>query len=200
MFPRKLAAIFYRIVNPLIARALRARGVVLGDAPRFYGFPQVSRHHGSSIEIGRRVIVCSDSRFTALSLNHPAKISTVRPEARIVVGDDVGLSGACIVCARSISIGSEVMMGANVMVIDTDFHPIEPVGRRFSDDRERIGVAPVVIGENVFLGAGATVLKGAHIGPDSVVSAAALVVAGEYPAGSILAGNPARIIGSVYKK
>ena len=200
MFPRKLAAIFYRIVNPLVAHALRARGVLLGEAPTFYGVPQVSRHHGSTIEIGRRVIVCSDSRFTALSLNHPAKISTVRPEARIVIGDDVGMSGACIVCARSISIGSEVMMGANVMIIDTDFHPVEPVGRRFSDDASRIGVASVLIGDNVFLGVGAKVIKGAHIGPDSVVSAAALVVAGEYPAGAILAGNPARVIGSVYDK
>lgn len=200
MFPQKPIAIFYRIVNPLIALLLRVRGVVIGEAPRFFGFPQVYLHEGSSIKIGSRVIVCSDSSFTALSLNHPTKISTVRPNASIVMGDDVGMSGACIVCAKSITIGSEVMMGANVMIIDTDFHPVEPIGRRFSDDPQRIGVAPVVIGDNVFLGAGAVVLKGASIGHDSVVAAAAVVVAGEYAAGIILAGNPAQVVGCVYRK
>lgn len=200
MFARKLLAVFHRIANPLIELILRWRGVVLGAEPRFYGFPLVMRHPGSYIEIGRRVVVCSDARFTALALNHVTKISTVRPEARIVLGDDVGMSGACIVCARSIRIGSEVMMGANVMIMDTDFHPMAPQGRRFSDDIDRIGVAPVDIGDNVFLGAGCTVLKGVRIGADSVVAAAALVVAGDYPAGSILAGNPARIIGSVYSR
>lgn len=200
MFARKLAALFHRITNPLIARALRRRGIVLGEAPRFYGAPLVTCHPGSRIEIGRRVVVCSDARFTALALNHAAKIATVRSEARIVIGDDVGMSGACIVCARSIRIGSEVLMGANVMIMDTDFHPMVPEGRRYSDDVHRIGVAPVEIGDNVFLGTGCIVLKGARIGADSVVAAAALVVAGDYPAGSVIGGNPARVIGSVYAR
>jgi maltose O-acetyltransferase len=57
-------------------------------------------------------------------------------------------------------------------------------------------IAPVVIGKRVFIGAGAIILAGSRIGDDAVVGAGA-VVSGHIPAGSIVAGNPARIIGDV---
>jgi acetyltransferase-like isoleucine patch superfamily enzyme len=150
--------------------------------------------------IGSHVVLCSDGDFTALALASPIKISTITDVASISIGNDTGLSGTCIVCASSIRIGSEVLLGANVMIVDTDFHPIAPKNRRHSDDREAIGVAPVVIGNNVFIGAGSTILKGVQIGDDSVVGAGSVVVAGVFPQGAIIGGNPARVIGSVYER
>lgn len=154
----------------------------------------------SAITIGDRAVLCSDSRYTALSLNHCVKISTIGKDARIEIHDDVGISGACIVASEEIIIGSQVLLGANALIVDTDFHSVSPENRRFNDDPNRIGRAPVRIGTNVFVGAGATILKGVRIDRDSVVAAGAVVIAGDYPPGSILAGNPARVVGSVYRK
>jgi maltose O-acetyltransferase len=54
-------------------------------------------------------------------------------------------------------------------------------------------MAPVEIGDNVFVGMGVKILKGSTIGDDSVIGAGA-VVTGDIPAGVVAAGNPARVI------
>ena len=54
-------------------------------------------------------------------------------------------------------------------------------------------MAPVEIGENVFMGMSVKVLKGVTIGADSVIGAGS-VVTSPIPAGVIAAGNPARVI------
>ena len=58
------------------------------------------------------------------------------------------------------------------------------------------------IGDNVFVGVGATILMGSHIGSNSIIGAGS-VVSGYFPDGVVIAGNPARIICTVeelYKK
>jgi acetyltransferase-like isoleucine patch superfamily enzyme len=175
-------------------------GVRVGENVTIYGAPLVHMHRGSVIEIGDSVVLCSDSRRTALSLNHPVKIATVADGASLLIGADTGISGATLVSARSITIGREVLLGANVTIVDTDFHPIIPENRRHSDDIRKIGTLPVVVGDNVFIGANSIILKGANIGKDSVVAAGSVVVRGNYPLGAILAGNPAKVIGSAYQQ
>ncbi|WP_053194976.1 DapH/DapD/GlmU-related protein [Herbaspirillum hiltneri] len=192
--------ILSKLLRLFVLFRVRRTGATLGSGVVFYGSPQIKLCMSSSLSIGARTVICSDSDYTALALNHKTKISTIRAGASIEIGSDVGISGACIVCAESIRIGSEVLLGANVLIVDSDFHPINPVGRRHSDDDTQIGVAPVVVGDNVFIGTRATLLKGVSIGKDSVVAAGAVVAAGNYVDGAILAGNPARIIGSVYKE
>ncbi|KDB08745.1 transferase hexapeptide repeat containing protein [Burkholderia sp. lig30] len=179
-----------------IAKDLAKKGVVFKGQGTFYGAPLVKMAEGSVIELGDEVVLCSDSNFTALALNHPLKLSTLRPGAQITIGKSTGISGGTIVAAKSVTIGNEVLMGANVSVFDTDFHPIAATNRRHSDDIEKIGVAPVVIGNNVFIGVGSIILKGTQIGDDSVVGAGS-VVHGVFPERVILAGNPAKVIGSV---
>ena len=187
-----------RLMNGIRLRCASGDHLLLGSRIVMYGFPILNFHPDSRVEIGDDVILCSRSHDTALALNHPVKLSTIAAGASLTIGRDSGISGATIVCAKSIRVGAEVLLGANVVIVDTDFHPIAPQNRRHSDDDSRIGVAPVEIGDNVFVGMDAVVLKGARIGRDSVVAARAVVVRGDYPDGAILAGHPAAVIGSVY--
>jgi len=89
-----------------------------------------------------------------------------------------------------IDIGDDVMIGPNVSLI-TSSHPIEPSRRR-----DGVIAAPIVIGKNVWIAAGVTVIGGVTIGDNSVVAAGS-VVTRDVPRDSLAAGNPARVIRSI---
>ena len=107
-----------------------------------------------------------------------------------------GISGATICAAVEVVLGAEVLLGANVIIADTDFHALRPHGRRFNDNPADIGSAPVGIGDNVFVGTGACILKGVTIGANSVIGAGAVVV-GDIPPNVVAGGNPARVIKAI---
>ncbi len=175
-----------------LARALlRQSGVTIGGECTFYGAPIVSRYKSSTIEIGSRVVLCSESRYTALGVNHPVVLRTLGQGAKLKIGNDVGISGGTICAASEVSIGDFTMMGANVTIADTDFHPLLPENRRYSG--EGILSAPVIIGRNVFIGAGSFILKGVRIGENSVIGASS-VVTRDIPANVIAAGNPCKVL------
>lgn len=172
---------------------LRAQGVELGAGVRFNGMPIVGMAKGSRIRIGDRVVLCSDSRFTALGVNHPVVLCTLRPDAEIIIGNDCGISGGSICAAIRVELGNECLLGANVTISDTDFHAIKPAGRRFNNNQQDIGAAPVIIEDNVFIGTGAVVLKGVCVGRNSVIGAMS-VVSKDIQRNSICAGVPAVLI------
>lgn len=173
-------------------RAWRA-GLTVGTGLRCMGQPVFDRAKGSNIQIGRRVVLCSTAAGTALGVRGPVILRTLTPGARIDIGDDAGMSGTVIVAAVQIRIGARCLCGADVMVIDTDFHPSEPDNRRYArPDWARIS-KPVTIGDDVFLGARCTVLKGVTIGDGAIIGAGA-VVTRDVPPGAVVAGNPAVVV------
>ena len=185
-----------RVWRYLVPARLRAIGVELEKDVAFTGWPLVQMDRSSRIRIGSRAALCSDSRFTALGVCKPIILKTLRPGAVISIGDDTGMSGTVICAALSVSIGKSCLIGADVTISDTDFHAVEPQNRRYRWGWDGIGVAEVVIGDNVFVGAGVRILKGAKIGANSVIGAGSIVI-GEIPANTIAAGVPCRPIGKV---
>jgi len=107
---------------------------------------------------------------------------------RIGAGTYVG-SAFSIHCVGQISIGRKCLFGNNVSLVDND-HGIA-VGRPMLD--QPLAAAPIVVGDDCWLGEKATVLKGVTIGAGAVVAAGALVRA-DVPAGAIVAGVPARLV------
>ncbi|MBV6510869.1 MAG: 2,3,4,5-tetrahydropyridine-2,6-dicarboxylate N-acetyltransferase [Ignavibacteriaceae bacterium] len=120
-------------------------------------------------------------------------------QAELVIGNDVGLSGVAIVCMKSIKIGNNVKIGENTVIYDTDFHSLNFLDRRSStEDRSKIRTASVDIGDDVFIGAHTTILKGVNIGERSIVAAGS-VVTKNIPAGEIWGGNPIKYIRNIYE-
>lgn len=122
----------------------------------------------------------------------------IRDRCELKSKGDLRLGARCVVsrtttvhCHDRIDIGALCGLAERSTVIDSEhgfdgsdtFHLEQPVRS-----------APVVIGENVFVGANAIVLRGTVIGDRSVVAAGSVVNGGEYPAAHIIAGVPARTL------
>jgi acetyltransferase-like isoleucine patch superfamily enzyme len=189
----RVADAIHNLWFPLYVRPF---GVHLARGARVIGLPILSNKRGGAIRVASGVVLCSRSGETALGVNHPVVLRTLAPGAEIEIGADTGISGGAICAQRSVRIGRNCLFGANVQVCDTDFHAIAPEGRRHERDPARIGSAPVVIEDDVFLGTGAIVLKGVRVGAGAIVGAGA-VVTRDVPARAIVAGNPARVVGQV---
>ncbi len=159
-----------------------------------YGMPILDLKKGASLLIGKGVVLCSHSSRTALGVSKPVIIRAMNSAALIEIGADVGLSGTTICAMERISIGKECLFGADVTVFDNDFHPVDPVGRRFS--KVGVAVSPVVIGNNVFIGTKTIVMKGVTIGDNSIIGAGSVVVS-SIPENVIAAGNPCKVLRSV---
>lgn len=183
---------YWRISVPKI---LKEQGLVFQNC-RFYGLPIIEKHEKSVIELSPNVVLCSVSTHTALGVNHPVILRTLREDAQIRVGENSGLSGTSICAMKSVSIGRNCLIGANVTIADTNFHSLKIENRRFNNNSEEIDSFPIVIEDNVFIGTGCLILKGVTIGENSVVGAGS-VVTRSIPANKIAAGNPARIIGEI---
>ncbi len=115
----------------------------------------------------------------------------------IEIGDHTFIgNGSTLSAGREIKIGSHCLISALVRIHDNDGHPLDMTRRRehapIGDDE----VAPVIIGDNVWVGAGATILKGVTVGEGSVIGTGA-VVTSDVPAASVVAGNPAKVVKSL---
>lgn len=116
-----------------------------------------------------------------LKMHNGAKIR-VRKGGKLEIGKNFGMSNGCVVTAYDhIKIGDNVMLGPNVLIYDQDH-----------DYRAEGGVAamkfkttPVVIGNNVWIGANTLILRGTTIGDNSVVGGGT-VIKGEYPPNSVI--------------
>jgi acetyltransferase-like isoleucine patch superfamily enzyme len=182
----------WRLTTALTALHLGSK-IKLGHKVKFYGAPVVSGLELGRITIGDRVSVVSDPKWTALGVRGPVILRLMAEGASIEIGEDTGLSGTVICAAKQVTIGKRCLMGADVMIFDTDFHNPEPEGRRYAPvDWPRIS-APVIIGDDVFIGTGSKVIKGVTIGEGSIIGAGSLVV-GDIPPFSVAVGSPARVI------
>lgn len=172
---------------------LKIQGISFHNPPTLYGYPIIAMHPNSTITLEDAVVLCSDSRFTALGVSHPVILRTLRPYASISIGKDSGLSGVTICAAQSVSIGANCLIGADVQIFDTDFHTLAAKNRRHESDPALIGTAAVCIADNVFIGTGSKIMKGVTIGCNSVIGAGS-IVSKNIPANSIAVGNPAKVI------
>lgn len=156
----------------------------------------VRRARGSTIILGKNVEIRNGTWANVIGINHKTCLATRTKKAEIIIGDNVGISGSSIVAAESVRIGDNVLIGANCMIIDNDFHQLSSEGRRYS--KTDIGIEPVLIGNNVFIGANTIILKGTFIGDNAVIGAGS-VVRGKIPENSIAFGNPV-LVKSIIKK
>jgi serine acetyltransferase len=139
------------------------------------------------IEIGERTLV---GPYTTMSAGMAPGLD-LGPDPILRIADRVMIGrGSHIVAHQSIDIADDVMTGPYVYITDQNHSyadPDLPIARQWPVND------PVVIGPGCWLGAGAVILPGAHLGRNVTVAAHA-VVRGHVPDHSVVAGAPAKVV------
>lgn len=159
------------------------------------GIPYVMVARGGKFSIGKNFAMNNGIKGNPIGCYERCTFFVDRG-ALLTIGDNVGMSQAALICHKSITIGNNVKIGGGVCIYDTDFHSLDPVVRRSSEDLKNRAEKPVVIGNDVFIGAKSIILKGVTIGENSVIGAGS-VVTKSVPANQIWAGNPAKFIRNI---
>lgn len=158
--------------------------IKIGEHTTFIGNTIFYKEPNSKTIIGNNCHFNSAQISNLIGIYSPCMISTIKHGAKIEIGHNCGFSGTVIGCAKHIKLGNNVRCGANTMITDSDWHFDDP---RIGEDK------PVIIDNNVWLGYGVKVLKGVHIGENSLIGAGSIVTK-DIPANVIAAGNPCKII------
>jgi acetyltransferase-like isoleucine patch superfamily enzyme len=166
------------------------RGVHIGTGLKCWGRPTFHREAGATIRIGRQGAIRTSHSSNNVGLYTETRISANTRGAVIEIGNNVGLSAVTIAAFDHIEIGDNCLIGGNVLITDSDWHPIVDVERLAGLPGR---TAPIHIGRDVFIGARAIILKGTTIGDRSVIGAGS-VVSGVIPPDVVVAGNPCRIV------
>lgn len=184
----------------------RANGISVGERSTIIG--KVSISGCGRIQIGNNFCMTSGNAINPISSNMQGCFYTETPESRITIGNNVGMSSTRMWIHDSLTIGNNVQIGANVLLIDTDTHQIDYKLRRSPEDavfegltneeiwqkkRQNTKSSPIMIEDDVWIGAHVIVLKGVTIGARSVIGAGS-VVTKDIPSDCIAAGNPCKVM------
>jgi acetyltransferase-like isoleucine patch superfamily enzyme len=183
---------YYSFITRIL---LVLKKIKIGKSTVFYGKPYFCRHPESSINIGDNCIFDSSKFRNLIGVDKCCTLSTLTKYAELSIGNSSGFSGVRISCSEKISIGDNCLIGANVLITDTDWHPIDPTRRQESLLSTEFS-KPVTIGNNVFVGVNVIILKGSEIGDNSVIGAGS-IVSGIIPPNVIAAGNPCKVIKTI---
>jgi acetyltransferase-like isoleucine patch superfamily enzyme len=145
---------------------------------------------GKWIRVWGKLLIEGDVRLgerVRIRATHVPVELAAGPGAVIEIGERCYInSGVSIGAQERVNIGKNCAIGNYSLIMDSDFHSL--------DDHTKPGIAaPVVLEDDVWLGARVTVLKGVRIGRGAVVAAGA-VVTRDVPPCALVAGVPARVI------
>ena len=121
------------------------------------------------------------------SIGHGSKLS-VRGDLKLGAGFNM-TAESTIVCAKEITFGNDCLMAWDVLVMDTDEHPL------YNKDNKRINPdRPIVVGNHVWIGCKCVLLKGAEIPNDTVLAAGTLLKSAFTGEQQVIGGNPPTIL------
>lgn len=187
--PTTLRIKLYPRINRMI---LKTHGVEFGKNLQIPG-KVLWLIRGARITIGDNFYLSSGNGVNPIASNLQADVY-VEPGATLTIGNNVGMSSTRLWIHESARIGNNVKIGGCVLITDTDAHPMDYMARRSSNEGTKS--APVVIEDDVWIGAHCIILKGVTIGARSVIGAGS-VVTKSIPADCVAAGNPCRVIKSL---
>lgn len=177
---------------------IKYRNIHFGKNIRILGkLPYFKLFSGSKLKISDNVVLNSDFENSNTALSTRCKF-VLGYTGRIEIGENTMLNGCSITAYKNVVIGKNCQIASFTLISDTDFHPVDPYEREKQVTRKKynldtVNKKDVIIGDNVWIGWNAIILKGSIIGNNSIVAAGSIVL-GEFPENVVIAGNPAKIV------
>ena len=164
---------------------------------RTNGVPYISVAIGGKFRIGENLFINNTINSNPIG-SYSRCTFFVDKGASLIIGKNLGISQSAINCKIRIVIGNNVKIGGGSYIYDSDFHSLDAKLRlSHQSDFSNTHKSPILIGNNVFVGAHSIILKGVTIGDNSIVGAGS-VVTKNIPTNEIWAGNPAKFIRKIY--
>lgn len=172
---------------------LLARNIKIGKKSLIYYRSRIYNFSGSEgqVLIGENCRIGSSSVQNHVGMPFNTCLLLDGIGSTIKIGDKCRINGAYIHAKCSISIGNNCVITSGVNLIDSNAHETYSLDRTNGVDTPE----PIQIGNNVWIGVNAIILKGTVL-PDNCVIAAGSVVRGVFPPNSIIQGNPAKVVKS----
>jgi acetyltransferase-like isoleucine patch superfamily enzyme len=121
------------------------------------------------------------------NIGHGSKISC---RGKLTVGENFNITAeSTLLCAKEITFGNNCLLSWDVLVMDTDFHPV------FDKNKSRVNPdKAVVVGNDVWIGCRSTILKGTIIDNNTVVAANTVIGKKIEGKNQVIGGNPPAVI------
>lgn len=188
--------IFKKLGNYYTLLLLKGNKINYGSGLVSNGIPKIKLFHNSKFVIGTYFRMNNGGQFNMIGRQQPCSF-VILDYANLSIGDHVGMSSTAIFCSLRITIGNYVKFGGNTCIYDTDFHSLNYLDRKDTLlDKSNAKALEVKIGNNVFVGAHSTILKGVSIGDNSIIGACSLITR-NIPSNQIWGGNPAKFIRNI---
>lgn len=182
MYVRNIAYFFLKRRITFEGSLSQIRGPI-----RLYGYGELVLGRGSRI----------NSMFSLNPVGrHRTTVISLAKGARVIIGENTGISNAVIFSRCSVEIGNNCKIGGGVEIYDTDFHCMNYEMRRREIPGKIYGKEkPIKIEDDVFVGCNTTILKGSTIPVGAIIGAESVVAGQKIKPFEIWAGNPLRKIG-----
>jgi len=154
---------------------------------------KVLAYANTHIRVGNNVYLRSNPNGYHTGMPFPTTLLADKPDALIYIGANCRLNGVYVHSQKAIQIGDNCVIAAGVNIIDSNGHQVNSSNRTIGRDDPQ----PIVIGNNVWIGLNAIILKGSVIGDNSVVTAGS-VVKGVFPDNALIQGNPAQNVAKLH--
>jgi acetyltransferase-like isoleucine patch superfamily enzyme len=168
------------------------KNIIFKGKINILGKPIIDIRKGSELIIEDNVTLNSQNFGYHINMQAPVKIFCDLPGAQIYIGKNTRIHGSCIHAQLSVKIGKNCLIAGNTQIFDNNGHDLlleNPQKRLNSKAISK----PVVVNDNVWIGANSIILPGVSIGEGSVIAAGSVVV-NNVPSFCLVGGNPAKII------
>ena len=164
---------------------LFCKKVIIGRGSLIYFRSKIYNYSDSEeIIIGSNTMIGCTKRGYHAGMPFYTTVLSDGKNSKVIIGDCCRINGAYIHAKSSIQIGNNCVIASGVNIIDSNAHVVHSSNRTIGTDIPK----PIIIGNNVWIGLNAIILKGTVLG-DNCVVAAGTTVKGNYISNSIISGQ-----------
>lgn len=180
-------------------------GIKFGKNLKVMDCLYIKKSNSSIISIGDNFTFSSGGGYNPISSNIKGYLR-LDNNAVLLIGNNCGMSSSVLWVKESMVFGNNVKIGGGTLLMDNDCHSLDYRHRNGSMrgdqgeliDSKNAKSSPIVIEDDVLIGARCIILKGVTIGARSIIGAGS-VVSKSIPSDCIAAGNPCKIIKRINK-